>query len=116
MEIVKVKLLSRVRLFGTLWTVARHAPLSMGFSGQEYWSGLPFPSPEDLPDPGIEPKSPALQAAALPSEPLLGMLLEKSEEITPGRTERQSQSKNNAQLWMRLVIEARSDAVKSNNE
>ena len=40
--IVKVKLLSRVRLFGTLWTVARHAPLSMGFSGQEYWSGLPF--------------------------------------------------------------------------
>ena len=56
----KVKSLSHVRLFETLWTVAHHAPLSMGFSRQEYWSGLPFPSPEDLPDPGIEPRSPAL--------------------------------------------------------
>ena len=45
------------------------APLSMGFSRQEYWSGLPFPSPGDLPDPGIEPRSPALQADALPPEP-----------------------------------------------
>ena len=45
------------------------AGLSMIFSGQEYWSGLPFPSPGDLPDPGIEPGSPALQADALPSEP-----------------------------------------------
>ena len=63
---VKVKLLSRVRLFATTWTVARQAPLSMGFSRQEYWSGLPFPSPEDLPDPGIEPKSPSLQADSLP--------------------------------------------------
>ena len=44
----------------TPWTVARQAPLSMGFSRQEYWSGLPFPSPEDLPDPGIEPRSPTL--------------------------------------------------------
>ena len=44
------------------WTVAHQAPLSMGFSRQEYWSGVPFPSPEDLPDPGIEPKSPVLQA------------------------------------------------------
>ena len=44
----------------TPWTVARQAPLSMGFSRQEYWSGLPFPSPGDLPDPGIEPGSPAL--------------------------------------------------------
>ena len=49
-------------------TVARQAPLSMGFSRQEYWSGLPFPYPEDLPDPGIEPVSPALQADSLPSE------------------------------------------------
>ena len=46
--------------FGTLWTAARQAPLSMGFSRQEYWSGLPFPSPGDLPNPGIESKSPAL--------------------------------------------------------
>ena len=55
--------------FATLWTVARQAPLSMGFSRQEYQSGLPFPSPGDLPDPGIEPRSPALQAHTLPSEP-----------------------------------------------
>ena len=52
----KVKLLSRVQLFVTPWTVAYQAPLSMGFSRQEYWSGLPFPSPGDLPDPGIEPR------------------------------------------------------------
>ena len=57
---VKVKLLSRVQLFATPWAVAYQAPLSMGFSRQEYWSGLPFPSPGDLPDPGIEPRSPAL--------------------------------------------------------
>ena len=63
---VKVTSLSRVRLF---WTVAHQAPLSMGFSRQEYWSGFPFPSPGDLPDPGIEPRSPVLQADALTSEP-----------------------------------------------
>ena len=51
------------------WTVAYQAPPSMGFSRQEYWSGLPFPSPEDLPDPGVKPRSPALQADALTSEP-----------------------------------------------
>ena len=66
---VKVKSLSRVPLFETPWTVARQAPLSMGFSRQEYWSGLPFPSPGNLPNPGVEPGSPALQADALPSEP-----------------------------------------------
>ena len=66
---MKVKSLSRVRLFVTPWTVAYQAPLSMGFSRQECWSGLPFPSLGDLPDPGIEPRSPALQADALPSEP-----------------------------------------------
>ena len=55
-----MKSLSCVRLFATLWTVARQAPLFMGFSRQEYWSGLPFPSPGDLPNPGIEPRSPAL--------------------------------------------------------
>ena len=58
-----------VLLFATPWTVAYHAPLSMWFSRQEYRSGLPFPSPEDLPNPGIEPESPALEADALPSEP-----------------------------------------------
>ena len=64
-----MKLFSRVRLFVTPWTVAYQASPSMGFSRQEYWSGLPFPSPRDLPDPGIEPGSPALQADASSSEP-----------------------------------------------
>ena len=54
----------------TPWTVAYHAPLSMGFSRQEYWSALPFPSPGDLPKPGIQPGPPTLYADALPSEPL----------------------------------------------
>ena len=58
-----------VQLFLTPQTVALQAPLSMKFSRQEYWSGSPFPSPGNLPNPGIEPGSPALQAEALPSEP-----------------------------------------------
>ena len=66
---VIVKSLSRVRLFATPWTVAYHASPSMGFSRQECWSGLPFPSPGDLPNPGIEPGSSAWQADALLSEP-----------------------------------------------
>ena len=65
----EVKSLSRVRLFATPWTVTYQAPLSMEFSRQEYWSGLPFPSPEGIPNPGIEPGSHALQADTLPSEP-----------------------------------------------
>ena len=65
----EMKLLSRVRLFVTPWTVAYQASPSMGFSRQEYWSGLLFPSPGDLPDPGIKPGFPALQANALSSEP-----------------------------------------------
>ena len=60
----KVKSLSCVQLFATPWTAAYQAPLSMGFSRQEYWSGLPFPSPGHLPDPGIEPRSPILQAGS----------------------------------------------------
>ena len=60
LERKKVKSLSRVWFFATPWTVAYQASPSMGFSRQEYWSGLPFPFPEDLPDPGIEPRSPAL--------------------------------------------------------
>ena len=58
---VKVKSLRRVRLFATSWTVAHQTPPSMGFSRQEYWNGLPFPSPGNLPDPGIEPRSPAFK-------------------------------------------------------
>ena len=66
---MKVKLLSSVQLFATPWTVAYQDPLSMGFSRQEYWSGLSFPSLGDLPNPGIEPGSPTLKADALLSEP-----------------------------------------------
>ena len=61
-----------IHFFVTLWTVARQVPLSMGFPRQGYWSGLLFPSPKDLPDPGIEAASsvsPALQAGSLPTEP-----------------------------------------------
>ena len=84
----EVKLLSHVQLFATPWTVAHQAPQSMEFSRQEYWSGVPFPSPGDLPNPGIEPGSPALQADTLPSEsrgkpydpaiPLLGIYPENT--------------------------------------
>ena len=63
------KLLSPVGLFTTPWAVPRQAPLSMGFSRQEYWSGWPFPSPGDLPNPGIKLRSPALQVDSLLSEP-----------------------------------------------
>ena len=59
---VKLKSLSHIRLFVTLWTVAHQVPPSIGFSRQEYWSGLPFLSLGDLPNPGIEPRYPALQA------------------------------------------------------
>ena len=64
-----MKLLSCDQLFATPWTLAYQAPLSMGFSRQEYWSGLPFPSPGDLLNPGSEPGSPALEADTLTSEP-----------------------------------------------
>ena len=68
-ESEKVKSLSRIQLFVTPWTIAYQALPSMGFSRQEYWSGLPFSSPGDLPEPGIEPWSPAFQADTLTSEP-----------------------------------------------
>ena len=66
---VKVKSLGCVQLFMTPWTIVHQAPPSMGFSRQEYWCGFLFPSPGDLPNPGIEPRSPALQADSLTSEP-----------------------------------------------
>ena len=65
----EMKSLGRIQLFATPCTETYPAPPSMGFSSQEYWGGLPFPSPEDLPNPGIEPGFPALQADALPTEP-----------------------------------------------
>ena len=69
MDASVVQLLSHVRLFATPWTIAHQAPLSMGFSRQEYWSRLPFPSPGDLPDPGIKPASPALACGFFTTEP-----------------------------------------------
>ena len=68
MKSVKI-LFSRVQFFVIPWITAHQTPLSMEFSRQEYWSGLPCPSPGDLPDPGIEPGCPVLQADSLPSEP-----------------------------------------------
>ena len=70
--------LSRVQDFATPWLVACHSPLSTGFSRQEYWSGLPFPSPEDLPNPGIEPVSPS--SPALQTDSLLLSYLGSLEE------------------------------------
>ena len=69
MKVIDSESLSPVRLFATPWTVAYQAPPSMGFSRQEYGSGLPFPFPGDLPDPGIELRSPTLQTDSLLSEP-----------------------------------------------
>ena len=62
-------MLSCIQLFATLWTIARQASLSIGFSRQEYWSELPFPSPGDLPNPGLEPTSPALADRFFTTEP-----------------------------------------------
>ena len=64
----------------TPWTVACQAPMSMAFSGKEYWSGLPFPSPGDHPDPGIEPTSPALAGGFFTTE-LRGKLLEQGRQV-----------------------------------
>jgi len=87
-----MKLLSRVQLFETSRTVTYQAPLSMGFSRQKYWSRLPFPSPGDLPDLGVEPGSPVLQADALLSEPkiyfeegsYLNLCIRKTEALSIG--------------------------------
>ena len=78
----KLKLLSCVRLSATPWTVAHQGSLSMRFSRQEYWSGLTFPSPGDLPDPAIEPRYPALQADALLTQLLRRPLHVQSGEKT----------------------------------
>ena len=77
-----MKSLGRLRLFATPWTVAYQAPLSMGFSRQERWSGLPFPSPGDPLDPGIKPRSPALQADALLPEPPGKPILPQKEDAS----------------------------------
>ena len=83
--LLEAKLLSRVWFFATPWTVVYQAPQSMQFSRWEYWSGLPFPSPGDLPNPGIEPGSPTLQADTLPSEPPPGKPKNKHCKTWPKR-------------------------------
>ena len=92
----------------TPWTVACQGPLSMGFSRQEYWSGLLFPSPEDLPDPGIEPRSPALQANSLPTElwgkpwcEMLGWMKPKLESRLPGKISVISDMQMTPPLWQK---------------
>ena len=76
--------LSHAQLFGTPWTTAHQAPLSMRFSRQRYWSGLSFPSPGDLPNPGIQPRSPAPQADSLPTE-LQGKPIQREFNFIPTR-------------------------------
>ena len=68
-QIDEVNFDNTFKVYAILWTVVCQAPLSMEFSRQEYWSGLPFPSPGDLPNPGIKSRSPALQDDSLPYEP-----------------------------------------------
>ena len=97
---VKVKSLNRVGLFVIPWTVACQAPPSMGFSRQEYWSGLPFPSPGDLPDPGIEPRCPAFQADASTSKP-------------PGKSERERQVSHDVTHMWNLKYDMKNHSVMS---
>ena len=97
---VKVKSLSRVQLFVTPWTIAYQAPPSMGFSRQEYWSGLPFPSPGDLPNPGIEPGSPAFQADTLTSEP-------------PGKPKMENQGRGHLDLFPLGWLKSKRDSNQS---
>ena len=89
-DVGKVKVLV-AQLCPTLWTIAHQTPLSVGFSRQEYWSGLPCPSPGDLPYPGIEPRSPELQADSLPGERVL-IRREDSQKLTKGKTETKTSS------------------------
>ena len=96
---VKVKLLSHVRLFATPWTAAYQAPPSMGFSRQEYWSEVPFPSPGDLPNPGIKPMSPELQADALTSEP-------------PGKPSNVTESHQKVRTQLLTVLQCNSMALR----
>ena len=89
----------------TPWTVAHQAPLSMGFSRQEYWSGLPFPSPGDLPNPDIEPGSSGLQADSLPSEPNNSILFVSNKDfhvIPCTNTDRTELSRK--EVWLETIL------------
>ena len=100
LAVFKVKSLSHVQLFATPWTLARQASLSMGLSRQECYSGLPFPSPGDLPEPGIKRGSPALQADSLLLEPAGKPWLLCSRSITKARVGRTSAG---GRRWRRSV-------------
>ena len=102
-----MKSVSHVRLFATPWTVDCHTPPSVGFSRQEYWSGLPFTSPGDLPDPGVEPGSPALQADSLPSEPPGPQMKHNLESKISGR------NINNLRYADNTTLTAESEELKS---
>ena len=109
---VKVKSLSHVRLFATPWTVAYQAPPSVGFFRQEYWSGLPFPSPGDHPNPGTELRSPALQVDALTSEPPRERQPSEWEKIIANQaTDKELISKTYKQL-LKLNSRAINDPIK----
>ena len=105
---------SCVQLFVTLWPVAQQAPLPMGFSRQEYWNGLPGSPPGDLPNPGMEPGSPALQAESLPSEPPGKPIPSQFQNVSALRpTERPRSLRRNKRhasclFWFRWVWTARS--------
>ena len=101
---VKVKSLSHARLFAIPRTVAFQAPPSVEFSRQEYWSGLPFPSPEGLPDPRIEPGCPALQAYALPSEPPGIAQIDKRQLIRASQLTSQRCCLGVSELWQGVVL------------
>ena len=89
-------MLSHVQLFATPWTVAHQAPLSMGFSKQEYQSGLPFPPPKDLPNAGIKAESPALQADSLPLSHLRSPFLEARNSKSKKKKEKKRNPKSRA--------------------
>ena len=94
-QLVVLSCFGCVRLFVTLWTVACQAPLSLEFSRQEYWSGLPFPPPRDLPDSGIEPKSPASVGRFFTAESLgkLATSFFKKKKDTHGKMVHQKKKK-----------------------
>ena len=96
-----MKSLSRVPLFSTPWTVAYQAPPSMGFCRQDCWSGLPFPSPGDLPGPGIEPGSPALQADALPSKPPGKPVHQEAQKKKPST--KQKDNLLNGKMYLQII-------------
>ena len=89
-------------LFATAWTVAHQGPLCMGFSRQEYWSELPFPSPGDLPYPGIEPGSSELRADSLPAERVL-IRREDSQKLTKGKTNQNKRRQGQSPYWPEAV-------------